>query len=100
MDELRRLWREHREAEYPEGYRDKDVAGVALIRLDADIAGCVSFALGGGRLDPERAKILEGCSRDAVVVTRELSGPARDYFERLKRMATIVLEANGRRRAV
>jgi hypothetical protein len=27
MDELRRLWREHREAEYPDGYRDKDVAG-------------------------------------------------------------------------
>jgi len=100
MDELRRLWREHREAEYPDGYRDKDVSGVALILLDADIAGCVSGSLGGARLDPERARILEGCYRDAVVVTQELTGAARDYFERLKRMAAIVLEANGRRRAV
>ena len=31
MDELRRLWREHLEAAYPDGYSDKDVAGVALI---------------------------------------------------------------------
>ena len=100
MDELRRLWREHSEAAYPDGYRDKDIAGVALILLEADIAGCVSFSLGGARLDPERATILDRCYRDAIVVTRELSGPARGYFERLKRMAAIVLEANGRRRAV
>jgi hypothetical protein len=100
MDELRRLWREHREAVYPDGYRDKDVAGVALILLDADIAGCVSASPGGARLDPERARILEDCNRDAVTVTRELTGPAVGYFERLKRMAAIVLEANGRRRAV
>jgi hypothetical protein len=81
MDEFRRLWREHLDAGYPDGYRDKDVAGVALILLDADIAGCVSASLGGARLDPERATILERCYRDAVVVTR-------------------VLEANGRLRAV
>jgi len=100
MDELRRLWREHREAEYPDGYRDKEVAGVALVLLDADIGGCVSFSVGGARLDPERARALEGCYRDAVAVTRELTGPARVYFERLERMAAIVLEANDRRRAV
>jgi hypothetical protein len=94
MDELRRLWREHLEAEYPDGYRDKDVAGVALILLDADIAGCVSASLGGARLDPERTAILERCYRDAVAVSRELTGPPRDYFERLKRMAAIVLETS------
>ena len=99
MDELRRLWREHREAEYPDGYRDKEVAGVALILLDTEIAGCVSFSLGGARLDPERGRVLEGCYRDAVAVTRELTGPARGYFERLKLMAAIVLEANGRQGA-
>ena len=95
MDELRRLWREHMETGYPDGYRDKDVAGVALILLDADIAGYVSACLGGARLDPQRAAILHHCYRDAVAVTRELTGPARDYFDRLKRMAAIVLEASG-----
>jgi hypothetical protein len=101
MDELRRLWREHLEAGYPDGYRDKDVAGVALILLDADIAGCVSASLGGVRLDPDRTAILERCYRDVVAVNRHLAGPARDYFERLKRMAAIVLEASsGSGRAV
>jgi len=100
MDELRRLWREHLQAGYPDGYRDKDVAGVALILLDADIAGCVSHCLGRARLDPERTAILKRCHEDAVAVTRELTGPARGYFERLKRMAAIVLEANGVQRAV
>jgi hypothetical protein len=94
MDELRRLWREHLEAGYPDGYRDKDVAGIALILLDADIAGCVTACLGGARLDPQRGAILQRCHQDVVAVTRELTGLARDYFERLKRMATIVLEAS------
>ena len=100
MDELRRLWREHSEAPYPDGYRDKEIGGIALILLDADIAGLVSQCLGGARLDPERASILERCYRDAVAVTRELTGPAHDYFERLRRMAAIVLESNGRLRTV
>jgi len=60
-----------------------------------------ALGLGGARLDPKRTAILERCYRDVVVVTRELTGPARDYFERLKRMAAIVLEASsGSRRAV
>ena len=100
MDELRRLWREHLAASYPDGCSDKDIAGVALVLLDADIAGCVSQCLGGAHLDPERTALLRRCHGEAVAVTHELRGPARDYFERLKRMAAIVLEASGAQRAV
>ena len=95
MDELLRLWREHQAAGYPDGYRDKEVAGVALILLDANIAGIVSACRGGARLDPQRAKMLDSCYRDVVAVIPELTGPARDYFERLKRMAAIVLQVSG-----
>lgn len=100
MDELRRLWREHEDAPYPDGYRGVEVAGVELVMLDADIAGLVSQCLGGARLDPEGTAILKSCYGDVVAVTRELKGPAGAYFERLRRMAAIVLEATDGQRAV
>ena len=94
MDEIRRLWREHQNAPYPDGYRGVEVAGVELVMLDADIAGCVSTYLGnGGRLDLQRTAILGQCYRDVSLVVRELTGSARDYFGHLERMAGSVLEA-------
>jgi hypothetical protein len=82
---------------HPQGIAADDNAK----RLDADIAGCVSTSLGSpGRLDPQRKDILERCHRKVTVVTRELTGPTRDYFVRLERMAAIVLEAHGVRPAV
>jgi len=43
---------------------------------DADIAGCVSTSLGSaGRLDAQRAALLERCYRDVAGVTRELMAP-------------------------
>lgn len=96
MDELIRLWREHSEAEYPDGYRDKEVAGISLILLDADTGGYVAQCLGGAHLDSEHAAALQRCYRDLDAVTRELMEPARAYFERLKRMAAIVLGTLGR----
>ena len=94
MDELTRLWQMHLEAKYPDGNRGKEVAGIELILLDADIAGCVSTYLAeGGRLDLQRTAILGRCYRDAAVVVSELPSPARDYFARLERMAAVVLEA-------
>ena len=94
MDEIRRLWREHQEAPYPDGFRGVEVAGVELVMLDADIAGCVSTYLKkGGCLDLQRAAILGRCYRDASLVVRELTGAPRDYFARLERVAATVLEA-------
>jgi len=94
MEAVTRLWQAHLEAEYPDGYRGEEVAGVELILLDADIAGCVSTYLAdGGRLDLQRTAILGRCYRDAAVVVSELPSPAREYFARLERMAGAVLEA-------
>src|SRR4051812_730309 len=94
MDEIRRLWRQHQDARYPDGYRGVEVAGVELILLDADIAGCVSTYLhNGGELDLQRAAILGRCYRDAALVVRELNGTPQAYFAHLERMAAKVLEA-------
>ena len=96
MDELRRFWKEHVEEGYPDGYRDKDIAGMSLILLDTETEGIVSQCLGGARLGPQQTAILLRCHRDLAVVRQKLTGPARNYFDRLARMAAIVLEALGR----
>ena len=70
------------------------MAGVELVMLDADIAGCVStFLHKGGRLDLQRAAILGRCYRDVSLVVRELNGTPQAYFAHLERMAAKVLEA-------
>jgi hypothetical protein len=35
------MWKEHREAVFPSVSRGRDVDGIDLVMLDADIAGCV-----------------------------------------------------------
>jgi hypothetical protein len=101
MDEVQELWREHQQASYPDGYRGVDVGGVELVLLDADIAGCVSTFLGDQRrLDPQRIAILGRCYRDALRVTQELEGEARDYFGRLEHLAGAVLKELSVERAV
>ena len=88
------MWREHQDAPYPDGYGGVELAGVELVMLGANIAGCVSTYLhNGGRLDLQRAAILGRCYRDVSLVVRELSGTPRAYFAQLERMAGQVLEA-------
>jgi hypothetical protein len=93
MSELERLWREHLEAPYPNGYRGEEVEGIDLVELDAAIAGCVSTYLAeAGHLDLQRTDVLRDCCWEAHLVVSKLPSPARDYFARLERMSTIVLE--------
>ena len=45
LNQIEALWREHRGARYPDGYGGEEVAGVELVLLDADIAGCIEAFL-------------------------------------------------------
>jgi hypothetical protein len=47
---LSRLWDEHRSAPFPLSDRGRDLGGVDLVMLDANIAGCSSSALAGKQL--------------------------------------------------
>ena len=98
MDELTRLWEEHREVPFPDDCRGEEVEGVDLIGLDSTAAGCVaSFLARSGPLDRERAEVLRVCRREAEAVAGSLEGPGREHFERLARLAALVLsEVDGR----
>ena len=79
-DRLSRLWDEHRSALFPPTDRGRELTGVDLVLLDANIAGCASSAL-TGTLDARRRECLEfGIGQLAVVlplITEEQIGGKR-----------------------
>lgn len=87
-----RLWQEHLDAPFPAGLRGVEPAGIDMVLLDADIAGCVSTWLKkGGFLEGERYGILrdriEGLER--VLPLLKETGHLR-YYQRLLQLAHIV----------
>jgi hypothetical protein len=56
------LWRRHMQWTFPVRLRGEQLAGVDVVMLDADIAGCVTTWLGStGDLDVGRERVLRGC---------------------------------------
>ncbi|WP_245173673.1 hypothetical protein [Streptomyces aureus] len=89
-DGLPRLWEEHLQAPYPESFRGVDFDGVALILLDADVAGLVRRELGGG-LDGEGIAVLWACIAELDKVVPLLDEEyCASYFGRLRVMAGLV----------
>jgi hypothetical protein len=48
---IEELWNEHRSTTFPKACRGKDVSGIDLVMLDADVAGCVNTFLDRGNLN-------------------------------------------------
>ena len=88
------IWQQHLDAPFPSGCRCKEVAGIDLIMLDANAAGCISTFISRGRkLDLWRLAILGLCYHSLALVTADLEGEAHDYFARLEELAGLVLAA-------
>ena len=87
------LWDEHMQAGFPPRLRGESIAGVEMVLLDADTAGCVETWLGGsGGLDRHRQEMLESCLADLDRVAPLLNDQSeRSYFERLRELATLAL---------
>jgi hypothetical protein len=61
--------------------------------LDTVIGGCVAYYLeSDDALDPQRVEILESCLEDLNGLLPELSVEAGDYFERLRMLASLLLD--------
>jgi len=89
---IEELWEQHLQAGFRAECRARDVDGIDVVMLDADIAGCVDTFLSRKRpLDPWRIAILGARYRDARYVLAHLEPQARQYFERLERLAGAVL---------
>src|SRR5687768_6519171 len=93
MTEVERLWAEYLRADFPD-IRGDEVRGTDLVVLDADITGYVTTYLdNGGRLAPARRASLEALAQQARSAARVLTGPGRDHFARLAKLADLVVRA-------
>ena len=90
---IEQLWREHQSAPFPEASRCREVADHDLIALDYTTAGCVSTFLSRGTLDTWRLSVLGLCYHGLALVVAQLGGEERAYFDRLERLAGLVLQA-------
>jgi hypothetical protein len=88
------LYEEQERAEFPARLRDSDLAGVDLVLLDVDIAGCVATWLSsGGRLDAARLAVTRNGVRELACVLPLLTDAQEArYFERLPQLAQPALD--------
>ena len=91
--ELTRLWEVHQAAEWPArvGSREGE-----LMTLDTVVCGCLTYFFEEHELDPQRVAILEDCLSDLEAALPELTEEPLDYFQRVKQLGALLLEA-GRR---
>ena len=90
---IEELWKEHESAAFPASCRGVDVRGIDLVVLDADVAGCVDTFVSGHKLNLFQTAMLGLCYRDLADVLPALDGEAKSYYERLDRLAALVLRA-------
>jgi hypothetical protein len=87
-----RFWGEHVRSDFPARLRGEEVAGVDMVMLDGDIAGCVSTWLASAScLDERRWEILARCMTDLDRVLDQLAGDEEHYYRRLQQMTGLVL---------
>jgi hypothetical protein len=93
MESVRDLLHAHDIAPYPVGLSGGDeIEGVALVLLDADIAGlAASYLDNDGVLPAEQWRVLGECAAVARVVVPNLKGDAWVYFVRLYALTQAML---------
>jgi hypothetical protein len=94
-DEVSRLWRRHLHASFPEPLVGREVAGVDLAAVAADIAGCVdTWRAGGGSLDEDGRKQLTRGIEDLDAAVPLLTSRVESlYFDRIRHVATLILDS-------
>ena len=82
-------------AEFPSRLRGEEVAGIDLVLLDADVAGCVvNWGAGGAAQQAERDRRLRLLIEDVDVVLQTLSARREvEYYRRLRTMASLVVQS-------
>ena len=91
--DLTRLWEIHQAAEWPAGVGSREGE---LMTLDTVVSGCVTYFFEERDLDPQRVAILEDCLSDLEAALPELAEEPLHYFQRVKQLGALLLEA-GRR---
>ena len=91
--EILELWQQHSSAAFPKGYGGKEINGIDLPLLDAEIAGCIHiYVHNSGELDSRRVKTLRKCLIDLNTIVLLLNSAELIYFDRLRKLANLVLQ--------
>jgi hypothetical protein len=95
--EILNLWQQYSSAAFPQGYGHKEIDGIDLPLLDAEIASCIHmYVYNGAELEARRVKILRERLIDLNTVVLVLDGEELQYFNRLRELANLVLQEVGR----
>jgi hypothetical protein len=95
MATVAQLWTAHSQAAFPGRLWGADVAGVEMVLLDADVAGCVSTWLHDrGILDGQQWDHLAICEQRLIRILPELEGFEAEYYQRLLDMTILLLESS------
>jgi hypothetical protein len=91
--EILQLWQQHCAAAFPKGYGKKEINGIDLPLLDAEIASSIHMYMHhGGTLDSPRAKTLRKRLIDLNTIVLLLDQEELTYFDRLRRLANLILQ--------
>jgi hypothetical protein len=85
------LWARHLAQPFPADCRGREVVGIDLVQLDADVSECVQTYLATRALAPEKREMLVRCIAELERVVPALEGEAREYFRLLEALAGILL---------
>jgi len=66
----------------------REIDGVCLTYCDTYLAGCISYFIDSGMLDPQRARVVAAASAELRRVLPHLEGEAREYFSALVDLGT------------
>jgi hypothetical protein len=91
--EILGLWQEHSASSFPKGYGGREINGIDLSLLDAEIAGCIHmYVHNGGELDHPRVEILRKSLTDLNTIVLLLNSEELIYFNRLRNLAILLLQ--------
>jgi hypothetical protein len=95
--EIAELWQQHSSAAFPKGYGDKEINGIDLPLLEAEITGCIRMYMhNSAQLDAQRIRFLRERLIDLNNVVLLLDHEEFVYFDRLRKLANLVLQEAGR----
>ena len=87
------LWQEHSVSSFPKGYGGKEINGIDLSLLDAEIAGCIHmYVHSSGELDHRHVEGLRESLTNLNTIVLLLNSEELMYFNRLRNLAILVLE--------
>lgn len=92
MTALESLWHAHRDAAWP---KFSDPNEGALMTLDTVVSGCVTYYLDSeDGLDPQRVSMLASCLTDLDALLPGVADEAREYFQRVRSLAHLLLDTH------